>query len=551
MRSHLIVLPALLSVALLAGCASHLKSTTAKPRSESSPRRSHSATPSAPHSIRSLADALLSQAKQNKSFKKALLSGILALKANDNVLVGKAAKYAQTLNPSDPEPYILLAKNALIQAQIPAAEKYANQAYKDGGIQAISLIFKGPVDPWINLALSSRLMKAHPENHYLGLFTARYALDVGQYRRALLVGRKVSSYGETVAPLAHFVWAEAMWGLGRHRAALELMRKQYEHDRSNHFITGIYAGFLARTGKKKKAGELLAAMAPNGQPDEQTELARASVDVSVGDFSGAQNALTMLLQKGNDSPGVYNLLGEIASAKHHWGEAFGWYHRVIHGAMVGSSQVAAVYALSHWRGVKAAEAYVGNLNAVLPGYAPTWSGVGATLAMKEHKTLKAFRILQEARRKYPMDLALRYQLGVLAARTHRSALAMRTLRGLLRICPRSPIYMNAYGYTLAEYTHRYRRSESLIKKALSMDPNNGAYLDSMGWVLYRQGHYRKALPFLKKAWHRSEDATVAYHLVEDFLALGEKPAAQRVLRRALHHHLHAKDLLKLRDRLRP
>lgn len=552
MRSHAIVLTALLSVTLLAGCASRPPTATPEThlRTRSTPLPSHSAPAGAPHSLRSLAGDLLAQAKQDNSFKKALLSGILALRANDNSLVLQAGKYALSLNPDDAEPYILLAKNALVQAKIEAAAKYSNQAYKTGGLQAISLIFQGPVDSWINLALSNKLMKSHKNVRYFRLFAARYALDVGQYRRSLLLSRQASSLRK-VAVLANLIEADAMWGLGRHNAAIQLMETQHRRNRSNHFITGIYAGFLARMGNKKRAEKLLGAMEIRGAEDLQTQLARASVDVSVGDLSAAQRLLTALLQEGKDSAGIYNLLGEIAAHRHHWGEAFGWYHRVIQGSMVGSAQVSAVYALSHWKGAKPAEAYLSNLGAVLPGYAPTWAGMAATLAMKEHKPSKALQTLQEATTKYPMALSLRYQLGVLAARVHRKALALRTLRQLHRLCPKSAIYMNAYGYTLAEYTDRFQRAEALIRKALSRDPRNGAYLDSMGWVLYRQGEYRKALPYLKRAWHRTAGATVAYHLTKNYMALGDRIAAQKVLLRALHQYPGAKRLLKLRAQLHP
>ena len=39
----------------------------------------------------------------------------------------------------------------------------------------------------------------------------------------------------------------------------------------------------------------------------------------------------------------------------------------------------------------------------------------------------------------------------------------------------------------------------LIEKALSQEPNNAAYLDSLGWVYYKKKDYKKAYKYITKA----------------------------------------------------
>ncbi|MCG8370442.1 MAG: tetratricopeptide repeat protein, partial [Proteobacteria bacterium] len=91
--------------------------------------------------------------------------------------------------------------------------------------------------------------------------------------------------------------------------------------------------------------------------------------------------------------------------------------------------------------------------------------------------------------------------------------------------PKSALALNAYGYTLADRTDRYAEAEKLIRKALRYDPKNPAIIDSMGWVLFRLGHYEEALAELERAYRKLPDHEVAAHIVETLVALGRRDQA--------------------------
>jgi len=61
----------------------------------------------------------------------------------------------------------------------------------------------------------------------------------------------------------------------------------------------------------------------------------------------------------------------------------------------------------------------------------------------------------------------------------------------------------------------------LIEKAVKLEPRNGAYLDSLGWVLFKLHQPEEALPWLLKAqqYTPEADATVLDHLGEVYMAL--------------------------------
>lgn len=79
---------------------------------------------------------------------------------------------------------------------------------------------------------------------------------------------------------------------------------------------------------------------------------------------------------------------------------------------------------------------------------------------------------------------------------------------------------NFYGYLLAEMAKELDKAEELVRKALRKDPQNGYYLDSLGWVYYMGGDYQKAVVELEKASARvSEDPVILEHLGDAYRAL--------------------------------
>ena len=79
------------------------------------------------------------------------------------------------------------------------------------------------------------------------------------------------------------------------------------------------------------------------------------------------------------------------------------------------------------------------------------------------------------------------------------------------------------------------RAESMIKVALASEPDNVAYLDSMGWVLFKLGRFDEALKFLEKAAGSpgGGDGTISEHLGDCYTKLNFSEKAQVAWKRAL------------------
>ena len=86
-------------------------------------------------------------------------------------------------------------------------------------------------------------------------------------------------------------------------------------------------------------------------------------------------------------------------------------------------------------------------------------------------------------------------------------------RKTLALNPGNASALNYLGYMLADRNVRLSEAQQLIQKALEREPNNGAYLDSLGWVYFRMGKLEEAEQTLRRALERfPRDPTIHDHL---------------------------------------
>ena len=109
----------------------------------------------------------------------------------------------------------------------------------------------------------------------------------------------------------------------------------------------------------------------------------------------------------------------------------------------------------------------------------------------------------------------------------------RDLRSIIASDPDNATALNALGYTLANRTERYTEAFELVSRALALQPDEPAILDSMGWVMYRTGRYEEAVDYLTRAYAAFPDPEVAAHLGEVLWITGDTDAALAVWRGAL------------------
>jgi tetratricopeptide (TPR) repeat protein len=95
-------------------------------------------------------------------------------------------------------------------------------------------------------------------------------------------------------------------------------------------------------------------------------------------------------------------------------------------------------------------------------------------------------------------------------------------RKVLEIEPDDAKTLNYLGYMFAEAGLKLDEAAKLVGRALELDPQNGAYLDSMGWVYYRQNKLPEAENMLVQALAKiGKDPTVHDHLGDIYFKQGK------------------------------
>jgi len=124
--------------------------------------------------------------------------------------------------------------------------------------------------------------------------------------------------------------------------------------------------------------------------------------------------------------------------------------------------------------------------------------------------------------------------GAIFERQKKWDAAEERFRRVLAADPNNAMALNYLGYMFADRNVRLEEAVGMIKKAVEIEPQNGAYLDSLGWAYYRLGKYDLAEDFLRKAVAKSNnDATVHDHLGDVYLKTGKLRLAVAHWERAL------------------
>ncbi len=160
----------------------------------------------------------------------------------------------------------------------------------------------------------------------------------------------------------------------------------------------------------------------------------------------------------------------------------------------------------------------GLVHALLAKHLEPRSASEPTAVLEDSVASRRFRIravdfFRAALAQSPQNRRILFELGSNLERLGRRADAVETLRKLVKLDTANAVAMNYLGYMLVEDNRDLDFAGKLIDRALALEPENGAYLDSKGWWYYRKGNFSAARAYLGKAAARyPKDSTILEHL---------------------------------------
>lgn len=126
---------------------------------------------------------------------------------------------------------------------------------------------------------------------------------------------------------------------------------------------------------------------------------------------------------------------------------------------------------------------------------------------------KALDMLSGAVEQFPENAQLRFFYGTLFDRTGKKDRVITEMKKVLEIEPKHIQAMNYLAFTWAEGNQNLPEAEKMARNALLLDPKDGYVMDTLGWILYKQGKFTEAVKVLEAA-HKQQGtvSVIAEHL---------------------------------------
>lgn len=339
---------------------------------------------------------------------------------------------------------------------------------------------------------------------------------------------------------------------GRNAEALEILKKLRETQPKDVTLATTLARVLEREGRRDEAARVLAevsdALAADPEQAEEAREARielAQVYLAAKDWDKATQTLKPLLESQDPEVRGQALLLQadtLIEAKR-YDEALA----LVGGETPSTPLLTGKRAEALLRAGRDEEG-----NRLLSSLAGNEDPQTAVTAVQVYHRLDRYEesipILQKMTADRPELPVPGFLLGAAYERTGQRDKAIAEFQRILKLEPDFHAALNYLGYTLAEKGENLNEALDLTRRAVSLDPDNGSYVDSLGWTYFQLGRYDQARGYLERAARlEPEDATLQEHLGDVYVALGQKERAREAYRRAVE--LDDDNLEKVRQKL--
>ena len=262
--------------------------------------------------------------------------------------------------------------------------------------------------------------------------------------------------------------------------------------------------------------------------DGEVLFAMAVLSIEAEDFEQARLHLLRLVRTGQRENQAQYYLGLVAEQAGDAALALREFGKVDGGYEFLSAQGRIADLIRTTQSMADARAFLSARKEVHPGLRPQLDLIEGQLLSQSGDQDALFEHLDRAVAFAPDDLSLLYFRAMSGQKFDRLEVLERDLRQIIVLDPSNADAMNALGYTLADQTDRFDEALELISEALRLKPDEPAFIDSMGWVLYRLERLDEALVYLERALDLFPNDEVAAHLGEVLWASGKTRQAKRV-----------------------
>lgn len=145
---------------------------------------------------------------------------------------------------------------------------------------------------------------------------------------------------------------------------------------------------------------------------------------------------------------------------------------------------------------------------------------------------------------------VQFQLGAVYERAKSYEKAEEQFLDIIKKNPRNASALNYLGYMWADRGVRLQEALGHIKRAVELEPNNGGYLDSLGWVYFKLDQLHEAEEYLGAAIRRvKNDPTIHEHLGDLYFKRGQYSKAEGAWQQAILNGTEDEEINKVKEKL--
>jgi tetratricopeptide (TPR) repeat protein len=488
--------------------------------------------------LRLSAATYLETAQRTRDYRLARRATRIAIYARENNIALSAAILWVELEPDSDEAHksaaaLLIASGRNAQAR-PHLKKLLENPRQDSnhGYQLVATLLANDPDKTRALATMAELVARTPSAPNALFAQAHLANQLGNNEAARPVLQRLLQIepGHTQGLILQ---AKVLHELGDEEASLQSIDRALKLSPDNHQLRLTYARMLVDARKLKEARQQFIRLSKDTPNDGDVLYALGLLALEAGDLKAAEAHFDNLLQHHQREDEARFALAQIAEARQQHDRAIEWYSSVAQGERYLEAQLQAAQLIAKHHGMDKARTYLRELETQNDDERVQLYLAEAELLINAGQYQAAMAVYDEGLEVFTDNEELLYSRGVTAEKIDRLDMLERDLKRVLQLNPDNARALNALGYTLADRTQRYQEAYDYIQRAYQQQPDEVAYIDSMGWVLYRLGRLDEALAYLRRAAARERDGEIAAHLGEVLWAAGNKDEARRVWQEAL------------------
>lgn len=481
----------------------------------------------------------------------------IAVYARDADAAMEAAQLWVELDPLNPDPHQVLAVMALRDGNVEEALSHLDDIldYSHGKLDQklwmIANMLGREKDRELIMNVMERLVSSRADAPEALYAFAHIAARLGEFERAAdLLERTLEIAPDNINAAMSYI--SILQRQDRGNDAITWLEKHLKDrgDDNDFNLRLAYARLLTdaqRFDDARRQFEILSVQAPN---NTDVLYALGLLYLQANRLDQAETYFKRLSEKTERHDDARYYLGRIAEERKELEKASIWYEGVDSGDNYFDAQVRYALLMAKRGEIDSARNHLNSIRTEGANESMILIQAEGELLTEEKRYEDAMDVYDNAL-KAGFNADLLYARAMLAEKMDRMDILEKDLREILKEDPDNAQALNALGYTLADRTGRYDEAYTLIKRALELSPGDFYILDSMGWVLYRQGKLEEAVDYLRKAIDLRSDPEIAAHLGEVLWVMGDKQGAKAVWETALQATPEDQRLLDVIQRFNP